>query len=133
MQRFRRLVHHNYNIRYLEIISTRTNSQAGQTNVALSCGISGLEGNAIGASISIDMFKTSLLVLLTYCNRGGGGVSVCGLSYQDLLRQSRVATIGQRQICLGTGAYEFAGCRALSPAATIGENPLGSRCPSDVF
>ena len=65
LQRFRQLVHHSYNIRSLEIISTSTNSQEGQTYVALFCGISDLEGNTTGVSISIDMVKTGLLVLST--------------------------------------------------------------------
>ena len=96
-------MHHSYNTRSLEVISTSTNSQEGQTYVALSCGISDLEGNATGVSISIDMVKRRLLVLLTYCNRGGSGGLVLRTLFlsQDPLRQSRVAAIGQRQICLG--------------------------------
>ena len=66
-------MHHNYNTRSLEMISTSTDGQEGQTYVALSCGIRDLEGNAIGVSISIDMVKKRLLVLLKCCNRGGSG------------------------------------------------------------
>ena len=114
MQRFRRLVHHSYNTKSLEIISTRTNNQAGRTYVALSCGIRGLEGNATGVSISIDMVKTRLLVLLTYCNRGGGGVSVCGLSYISRFAASELSGDDW-------SAPDLPWVRR--PAATIGEPP----------
>ena len=78
------------------MISTSTNSQEGQTYVALSCGISDLEGNATGVSISIDMVEGRLLVL--FIAEEVVGVCVCGLCSQDSLRQSRVAAIGKRQI-----------------------------------
>lgn len=78
------------------MISTSTNSQEGQTYVALSCGISDLEGNATGVSISIDMVERRLLVL--FIAEEVVGVCVCGLCSQDSLRQSRVAAIGKRQI-----------------------------------
>ena len=63
------------------MISTSTNSQEGQTYVALSCGISDLEGNATGVSISIDMVKRRLIVLLKYCSKGGSR----GLDLRTLL------------------------------------------------
>lgn len=42
----------------------------GEIYVALACGIKGLEGNATGASISIDIAKPHSLGTYTWCSMG---------------------------------------------------------------
>ena len=94
-------MHHSYNIRSWEMLSTSTNSQEEQTYVALSCGINGLEGNAIGVSISIDMFKRTLIVLLKYCSKGGSS----GFRFADFVLEVRCVRVEWRRLVSARRGY----------------------------